>query len=530
MVVKKITKVSKKEVKKVVTKKEIKTKKVAKKVSEEPKKVSKAGKTVKVVKPVKTQKVSKPVKTAKAVKSAKPIKPKKVEKAVATKTKKIEKVVPVKAEKKAVKETTKKVSKQEVVKPTKVVTEKKKKKSKKDGEELETLDDIKKRLEKIGKSKGEIYMSDVEEAVIHLELSAKELKSLVKYFKSKKIDVLVEESDEDDDSEEIDISKIKMGEADPEAEDVDEAALEEIEPAVQKLIQQIEKEDVNVMAAEMKVSDPVKMYLKDIGKYPLINKEREIELAELIAQGDDYAKEQLISANLRLVVNIAKHFIGRGLSFLDLIQEGNAGLIKASQKFDRFKGFKFSTYATWWIRQAIARAIADQARTIRIPVHMVETINKMTKIQRQLTQELGRDPNAEEIAEKMGNGFTANRIREIQRIAMEPVSLETPIGEEDDSHLGDFLEDKEAMSPSDYASNELLKDELESVMKDLTEREARVLRLRYGLEDGKPRTLEEVGKEFNVTRERIRQIESKALRKLRHPARAKRFSDYRGDK
>ena len=529
MVVKKITKVSKKEVKKVVTKKEIKPKKVAKKVSEEPKKVSKAGKTVKVAKPVKTQKVSKPVKTAKAVKSAKPIKPKKVEKAVATKTKKIEKVVPVKAEKKAVKETTKKVSKQEVLKPSKVVAEKKKK-SKKDGEELETLDDIKKRLEKIGKSKGEIYMSDVEEAVVHLELSAKELKSLVKYFKSKKIDVLVEESDEDDDSEEIDISKIKMGEADPEAEDVDEAALEEIEPAVQKLIQQIEKEDVNVMAAEMKVSDPVKMYLKDIGKYPLINKEREIELAELIAQGDDYAKEQLISANLRLVVNIAKHFIGRGLSFLDLIQEGNAGLIKASQKFDRFKGFKFSTYATWWIRQAIARAIADQARTIRIPVHMVETINKMTKIQRQLTQELGRDPNAEEIAEKMGNGFTANRIREIQRIAMEPVSLETPIGEEDDSHLGDFLEDKEAMSPSDYASNELLKDELESVMKDLTEREARVLRLRYGLEDGKPRTLEEVGKEFNVTRERIRQIESKALRKLRHPARAKRFSDYRGDK
>ena len=529
MVVKKTTKVSKKEVKKVVTKKEIKPKKVSKKVSEEPKKVSKAGKTVKVAKPVKTQKVAKPVKTAKAVKSAKPIKPKKVEKAVATKTKKIEKVVPVKAEKKAVKETAKKVSKQEVVKPSKVVAEKKKK-SKKDGEELETLDDIKKRLEKIGKSKGEIYMSDVEEAVVHLELSAKELKSLVKYFKSKKIDVLVEESDEDDDSEEIDISKIKMGEADPEAEDVDEAALEEIEPAVQKLIQQIEKEDVNVMAAEMKVSDPVKMYLKDIGKYPLINKEREIELAELIAQGDDYAKEQLISANLRLVVNIAKHFIGRGLSFLDLIQEGNAGLIKASQKFDRFKGFKFSTYATWWIRQAIARAIADQARTIRIPVHMVETINKMTKIQRQLTQELGRDPNAEEIAEKMGNGFTANRIREIQRIAMEPVSLETPIGEEDDSHLGDFLEDKEAMSPSDYASNELLKDELESVMKDLTEREARVLRLRYGLEDGKPRTLEEVGKEFNVTRERIRQIESKALRKLRHPARAKRFSDYRGDK
>jgi RNA polymerase primary sigma factor len=529
MVVKKTSTVSKKEVKKVVTKKEIKPKKVAKKVNEEPKKVKQVGKAVKIAKPVKAQKAAKPVKAAKVVKSAKPSKPKKVVKVVAPKAKKPEKLVTVKADKKASKEPAKKVSKKEVVKPSKVVVEKKKK-SKKDNEELETLDDIKKRLEKIGKSKGEIYMSDIEEAVVHLELSAKELKSLTKYFKSKKIDVLVEESDEDEDSEEIDISKIKMGEADPEAEDVDEAALEEIEPAVQKLIQQIEKEDVNVMAAEMKVSDPVKMYLKDIGKYPLINKEREIELAELIAQGDDYAKEQLISANLRLVVNIAKHFIGRGLSFLDLIQEGNAGLIKASQKFDRFKGFKFSTYATWWIRQAIARAIADQARTIRIPVHMVETINKMTKIQRQLTQELGRDPNAEEIAEKMGNGFTANRIREIQRIAMEPVSLETPIGEEDDSHLGDFLEDKEAMSPSDYASNELLKDELESVMKDLTEREARVLRLRYGLEDGKPRTLEEVGKEFNVTRERIRQIESKALRKLRHPARAKRFSDYRGDK
>jgi RNA polymerase primary sigma factor len=525
MVVKKTsTKVSKSSVKKIVPKKEDKTKKVAKKAIEESKK---AKKTVKAVKTVKAAKPAKIAKTAKPVNTAKS---KKVEPAKTAKTK-VEKVKVVATKKeKVAKEPVKKPAKDETLKPSKQLQLDKKKKSKKDNEELETLDDIKKRLEKIGKSKGEIYMSDIEEAVVHLELSAKELKSLTKYFKSKKIDVLVDENDEDEDSEEIDISKIKMGEADPEAEDVDEAALEEIEPAVQKLIQQIEKEDVNVMAAEMKVSDPVKMYLKDIGKYPLINKEREIELAELIAQGDDYAKEQLISANLRLVVNIAKHFIGRGLSFLDLIQEGNAGLIKASQKFDRFKGFKFSTYATWWIRQAIARAIADQARTIRIPVHMVETINKMTKIQRQLTQELGRDPNAEEIAEKMGNGFTANRIREIQRIAMEPVSLETPIGEEDDSHLGDFLEDKEAMSPSDYASNELLKDELESVMKDLTEREARVLRLRYGLEDGKPRTLEEVGKEFNVTRERIRQIESKALRKLRHPARAKRFSDYRGDK
>ena len=275
-----------------------------------------------------------------------------------------------------------------------------------------------------------------------------------------------------------------------------------------------------------KINDPVKMYLKEIGKVQLLG-DREIELAKRTKEGDVDAKNELISANLRLVVSIAKHFLGRGLSFLDLIQEGNIGLIKAVEKFDYTKGFKFSTYATWWIKQAITRAIADQARTIRIPVHMVETINKMTRIQRQLTQELGREPSAEEIAERMEGDITPERVRQIQRINLEPVSLETPIGEEDDSHLGDFIEDKEVITPNEYASNELLKNELAEILKELTPREAKVLQLRYGLGDNRPHTLEEVGKEFNVTRERIRQIEAKALRKLRHPSRSKKLGDYR---
>ena len=275
-----------------------------------------------------------------------------------------------------------------------------------------------------------------------------------------------------------------------------------------------------------KINDPVKMYLKEIGKVQLLG-DREIELARRTKEGDVDAKNELISANLRLVVSIAKHFLGRGLSFLDLIQEGNIGLIKAVEKFDYTKGFKFSTYATWWIKQAITRAIADQARTIRIPVHMVETINKMTRIQRQLTQELGREPSAEEIAERMEGDITPDRVRQIQRINLEPVSLETPIGEEDDSHLGDFIEDKEVITPNEYASNELLKKELQEILKELTPREAKVLQLRYGLEDNRPHTLEEVGKEFNDTRERIRQIEAKALRKLRHPSRSKKLGDYR---
>ena len=276
-----------------------------------------------------------------------------------------------------------------------------------------------------------------------------------------------------------------------------------------------------------KINDPVKMYLKEIGKVPLLESDKEIELAKRILEGDEVAKQELISSNLRLVVSIAKHFLGRGMQFLDLIQEGNIGLIKAVEKFDYTKGFKFSTYATWWIRQAITRAIADQARTIRIPVHMVETINKMTRIQRQMTQDLGREPTAEEIAEKMDGDMTPEKVRQIQRINLEPVSLETPIGEEDDSHLGDFIEDKEVITPNEYASNELLKNELQKILNDLTPREAKVLKLRYGLDDGRPHTLEEVGKEFNVTRERIRQIEAKALRKLRHPSRSKKLGDYR---
>lgn len=284
-------------------------------------------------------------------------------------------------------------------------------------------------------------------------------------------------------------------------------------------------DDMNQLGSNVKINDPVKMYLKEIGRVDLLTHEQEIELAKRILEGDEQAKKELAAANLRLVVSIAKRYVGRGMLFLDLIQEGNMGLIKAVEKFDYTKGFKFSTYATWWIRQAITRAIADQARTIRIPVHMVETINKLTRIQRQLVQELGREPTAEEIAEKM-DGTTPAKVREIQKISLEPVSLETPIGEEDDSHLGDFIEDEGAMSPDDYASNELLKDELNEVLLELTDREEKVLRLRFGLDDGRTRTLEEVGKEFNVTRERIRQIEAKALRKLKHPSRSKRLKDF----
>ncbi|WP_295131662.1 RNA polymerase sigma factor RpoD [uncultured Catenibacterium sp.] len=284
-------------------------------------------------------------------------------------------------------------------------------------------------------------------------------------------------------------------------------------------------DDMNQLGSNVKINDPVKMYLKEIGRVDLLTHEQEIELAKRILEGDELAKKELAAANLRLVVSIAKRYVGRGMLFLDLIQEGNMGLIKAVEKFDYTKGFKFSTYATWWIRQAITRAIADQARTIRIPVHMVETINKLTRIQRQLVQELGREPTAEEIAEKM-DGMTPAKVREIQKISLEPVSLETPIGEEDDSHLGDFIEDEGAMSPDDYASNELLKDELNEVLLELTDREEKVLRLRFGLDDGRTRTLEEVGKEFNVTRERIRQIEAKALRKLKHPSRSKRLKDF----
>ena len=272
------------------------------------------------------------------------------------------------------------------------------------------------------------------------------------------------------------------------------------------------------------VDDPVRMYLREIGKIPLLSYDKELELAKRILEGDEEAKQELAEANLRLVVSIAKKYVGRGMLFLDLIQEGNMGLIKAVEKFDYTKGFKFSTYATWWIRQAITRAIADQARTIRIPVHMVETINRLIRTSRHLLQQLGREPTPEEIAQEME--IPVEKVMEIQKIAQDPVSLETPIGEEDDSHLGDFIQDEDSPAPQDAASYTLLREQLEEVMKTLTPREAKVLRLRFGLDDGKARTLEEVGKEFDVTRERIRQIEAKALRKLRHPSRSKKLRDY----
>jgi len=285
-----------------------------------------------------------------------------------------------------------------------------------------------------------------------------------------------------------------------------------------------DKDLYDQLLKEINMDDPVKMYLKDIGRVPLLSPEEEVELAKRMAEGDESAKLRLSEANLRLVVSIAKRYVGRGMQFLDLIQEGNLGLMKAVEKFDYQKGFKFSTYATWWIRQAITRAIADQARTIRIPVHMVETINRQVRVSRMLLQKLGREPTAAEIAEEMG--ISESRVMEIQKIAQDPVSLETPIGEEEDSHLSDFIEDEGSTAPTDAVSYTMLKEQLLGVLDTLTPREEKVLRLRYGLDDGRPRTLEEVGKEFNVTRERIRQIEAKALRKLRHPSRSKRLKDF----
>nr|WP_320960484.1 RNA polymerase sigma factor RpoD [Blautia coccoides] len=289
--------------------------------------------------------------------------------------------------------------------------------------------------------------------------------------------------------------------------------------------EEVDVENIYLSVPEgVSIEDPVRMYLKEIGKVPLLSAEEEIELAKRMEEGDEAAKKRLAEANLRLVVSIAKRYVGRGMLFLDLIQEGNLGLIKAVEKFDYRKGYKFSTYATWWIRQAITRAIADQARTIRIPVHMVETINKLIRVSRQLLQELGREPQPEEIAEKMD--MSVDRVREILKISQEPVSLETPIGEEEDSHLGDFIQDDNVPVPADAAAFTLLKEQLVEVLNTLTDREQKVLRLRFGLDDGRARTLEEVGKEFNVTRERIRQIEAKALRKLRHPSRSRKLKDY----
>ena len=384
-----------------------------------------------------------------------------------------------------------------------------------DGEIL-SLDDIKNSLLKKAKSSGIIDQSDIYDALSQFELDDDTIADLINFFKDNGIEVITDEDDEDEDFEDFDESKMNLDE-EPDDDFFAEEDGEEVEEDI----------DIDYLGSEVRINDSVKMYLKEIGKYDLLKAEDEPILAKKILEGDEEAKMTLINANLRLVVNIAKHYVGRGMLFLDLIQEGNLGLMKAVDKFDYTKGYKLSTYATWWIRQAITRAIADQARTIRIPVHMVETINKMTRIQRQLIQDFGREPTAEEISEAMNGELSAKRIREIQRIAMEPVSLETPIGEEDDSHLGDFIEDKESESPVDFTTRQLLKEELYAILKDLSDREERVIRLRYGLDDNRPRTLEEVGREFGVTRERIRQIEAKAIKKLRHPTRSKRLGDYK---
>ncbi len=352
----------------------------------------------------------------------------------------------------------------------------------------DSIESITEQLLKDGKKDGNLSYDEIGDAFEKFQIDSDDIDELYKTFEKEGIN-LVDKKDLKDDDEEVDVTK----------------------------------EDLSVPKG-VTVDDPVRMYLKEIGKISLLTAEEEVEIAKRMEAGDESAKKELAEANLRLVVSIAKRYVGRGMSFLDLIQEGNLGLMKAVDKFDYTKGFKFSTYATWWIRQAITRAIADQARTIRIPVHMVETINKLVRVQRQLVQDLGRDPLPEEIAAEMN--LDVERVREIQKIAQEPVSLETPIGEEEDSHLGDFIPDDEILSPQDAATFTLLKEQLNSVLETLTEREKKVLTLRFGLDDGRARTLEEVGKEFDVTRERIRQIEAKALRKLRHPSRSKKLKDY----
>ena len=386
-----------------------------------------------------------------------------------------------------------------------------------DNDGLMKLDQIIKKFENDNKSTKFIDQDDFFDATSYLDLTDKDYEEIFEHFKKLGYEVAGSNDDLDDSDMPENFSESDLENADQfddDDVDIDEDQINEELP-----IENLENTDV-------KVNDSVKLYLKEIGRVQLLKPKEETELAKRIAEGDQRAKQQLIEANLRLVVSIAKHYIGRGMQFLDLIEEGNLGLMKAVEKFDYTKGFKFSTYATWWIRQAITRAIADQARTIRIPVHMVETINKITRVQRQLVQELGREPTAEEISEKMEGALTPDRIREITSLALEPVSLESPIGEEDDSHLGDFVEDKDSVSPTEYTTKSMIRDALYNVMNDLTDREERVLRLRYGLDDNRPRTLEEVGKEFGVTRERIRQIEAKAIRKLRHPTRTKKLDDF----
>lgn len=372
----------------------------------------------------------------------------------------------------------------------------------KNAEVLQKFDSVKSKLIEKGKRNGFITYKEILRAFEKLDINPELIDDFYKQAEDNDLEILGFQDDMIPEKvEDIDETEVKDDDADFFVSQSDDDILKGVN-----------------------IDDPVRMYLKEIGKVPLLTADEEIELAKRMKAGDEEAKKRLAEANLRLVVSIAKRYVGRGMQFLDLIQEGNLGLIKAVEKFDYTKGFKFSTYATWWIRQAITRAIADQARTIRIPVHMVETINKLIRIKRHLLQELGRDPTPEEIAIEME--MEPDKVREILKIAQEPVSLETPIGEEEDSHLGDFIPDDEVQAPSDVATFMLLKEQLSSVLHTLTEREQKVLRLRFGLDDGRARTLEEVGKEFDVTRERIRQIEAKALRKLRHPSRSKKLKDY----
>ena len=370
------------------------------------------------------------------------------------------------------------------------------------------------------RQKGYIEYKDIEDGLDKYDLSEDEILSFYDALDAVQITIVDSKNSDDD---EIDLEKDLDIVSDDEDEDID---LDELRSFEEELSKEDKLEAIREKGKNKVVitDDPVRMYLKEIGRIPLLTYEEEVELAKRIEAGDQRAKDQLAEANLRLVVSIAKRYVGRGMQFLDLIQEGNMGLIKAVDKFEHKKGFKFSTYATWWIRQAITRAIADQARTIRIPVHMVDTINKLVRAQRQLVQELGRDPLPEEVAELMN--MDVEKVREVQKIAQEPVSLETPIGEEEDSHLGDFIPDEEILSPSDAATNTMLREQLISVLDTLTDRERKVLALRFGLDDGRTRTLEEVGQAFDVTRERIRQIEAKALRKLKHPSRSKKLRDF----